>query len=213
MEIKYSESRKIATVDGLNFCRDERTGYYLSSKPIGKRRKRLHVYIWEKHNGAIPYGHEVHHLKGKDHNELSDLLLMSREEHQRFHAENLSDERRAKMRKNLIEKAVPKAAEWHRSKEGREWHRKHGKDVWKNKLPKTYTCTNCGKEFETLNCYSAASNRFCSNNCKSAYRRKLGVDNETRNCQICGKKFTANKYSTKKRCSDCRHIRNKKGRE
>lgn len=211
MEVKYMCNGKVAKVDSYTFTKDEKTGYYLSSKTIGGKRKRLHVYMWEKHNGEIPEGYEVHHVTGdKSRNEIADLALLKAEDHRRYHAENLTDERKAKMRENLIKKAIPKAAEWHRSEEGREWHRKHGHDVWKNRKPITYQCTNCGAEFESLNVYSEKSNRFCSNNCKSAWRRRLGIDDEQRNCEICGAEFTANKYSARKRCEQCRHIKRAK---
>lgn len=212
MEIKYMCNGKVAKVDGYSFTRDERTGYYLSAKPINGRRVRLHVYMWEKHNGAIPKGCEVHHATvDKSRNEIADLQLLTAEEHREYHARNITEERKAQMRDNLINKAIPKAIEWHKSAEGREWHKQHGKDAWKNRKPIKYTCTNCGAEFESLNVYSDKSNRFCSNNCKSAWRRKLGVDDEKRSCEICGAEFTANKYSTRKRCDKCRHIKRPKG--
>lgn len=208
MEITYSDDGKTAEVDGIRFTRDSRTGYYLSSQSIHGKRKRLHVYVWEKHNGSIPKGYEVHHATGdKARNEIDDLQLLTAEEHRAYHINHMSEERREQLRKNLEEKARPKASEWHRSEEGREWHRKHGRDTWKNRKPITYTCTNCGNEFESLNVYTDNSNRFCCNNCKSAWRRKTGVDNEQRNCEICGSEFTANKYSKAKRCSQCRHIK------
>lgn len=208
MEIEYSNDGKIATVDGYKFNRDEKTGYYLSTKLTEDRRKRLHIYIWEKHNGAIPKGYHVHHATmDKAKNEIEDLQLLSESEHQRIHAENLSEEQKEKMRENLAKNARPKASEWHRSAEGREWHKQHGRDAWKNRKPIKYICTNCGKEFESLRAYPDTENRFCHNNCKSAWRRKSGVDNEQRNCEICGEQFTANKYSHAKRCSKCRHIK------
>ena len=45
MEVKYANDGKTALVDRLRFTRDEKTGYYLSTKPIEGSRKRLHIYI------------------------------------------------------------------------------------------------------------------------------------------------------------------------
>ena len=59
-------------------------------------------------------------------------------------------------------------------------------------------CVNCGNEFE---CIDNGHNRFCSNKCKSAYRRKSGVDNVERACVVCNKTFVTNKYSKKRSCS------------
>lgn len=56
----------------------------------------------------------------------------------------------------------------------------------------------CGKKFEgTAN----GVNRFCSNKCKSKFRRDSGIDDEYRICKVCGKKFKTNKYSKAKTCS------------
>ena len=101
--------------------------------------------------------------------------------------------------KMLKEKAIPKASEWHGSIAGKDWHKKHYEQV-KDKLHAKgmFVCQNCGKEFEAKN---TGANKFCSNKCKSEYRRKIGVDNETRICEICGREFTTSRYSKTKTCS------------
>lgn len=104
--------------------------------------------------------------------------------------------------------ARPKAIEWHKSEEGRKWHREHweislGKVMYKQK-PKTLKCLNCGKEYTTT---TFGITKFCSNNCKSAYRKKLGVDNEERICRHCGSKYITNKYSRRKYCDKCWRIK------
>lgn len=77
--------------------------------------------------------------------------------------------------------------------------------------PISLICENCGEVYETKN---LSGSRFCSNACKSAYRRASGVDNETRTCQECGKKFEVNKYEKQTYCSrKCAWKARKKGRE
>ena len=50
--------------------------------------KTLHRLIWEKHNGGIPKGYQVHHIDGnKLNNDISNLQLLSAEEHTTFHME------------------------------------------------------------------------------------------------------------------------------
>lgn len=142
-----------------------------------------------------------------EYTEGGKVVLLTEAEHKRVHAENMTDEQREARRAMLMEKAIPKAAEWHRSEEGREWHRKHGRETWNERTPTEYRCTNCGRTFETMNAYPETGNRFCSNRCKSAHRRRMGYDNEQRSCEICGAEFTANKYGTRKRCDECRYIR------
>lgn len=186
---------KIIEYDGLIFVRDDKTGYYLNSKT----HKRLHRYVWEKHNGKIPKGYDIHHIDhDKNNNDISNLRMMTQCEHMRLHGSELTEEQKQRMRENLTENARPKASEWHKSKEGREWHKIHGKQVAEQVEECEYICENCGK---TYSAKPLGKNRFCCNACKSAYRRKLGMDDETRICAYCGKAFLANKYSKITHCS------------
>jgi hypothetical protein len=44
--------------------------------------------IWEKHNGKIPYGYEIHHIDGnRKNNHISNLLCVSIEDHYKIHYE------------------------------------------------------------------------------------------------------------------------------
>lgn len=203
--VEYSDNYKYAYVDNYKFTRDEKTGYFLSSKNIGTSRKRLHIYIWESINGDIPKGYHVHHKdENKLNNEIDNLELLDKCVHSKLHGKEIrnNEERMAKTTKALLECAIPKACEWHKSKEGVEWHKKHYKRT-KDKLHRknTFKCKMCGKEFESIR------EGFCSNKCKSAYRRKIGVDDVSRICVVCGKEFKCNKYSKAKTCSNkCRGI-------
>lgn len=195
MEIEYKDG--YAYVDGYKFRRDKKTGYYLCSTTIGSSRPRLHVYMWSKYNGKIPKGNQIHHKdENKNNNEISNLLCMTRAEHLRWHADNMDEALIEKYRRNLNEKARPKAIEWHKSKEGREWHSKHSKGEKEKKIESV--CKYCGKTY-----LSKISTRayYCSGDCRSADRRKSGIDNERRNCVICGSEFVTNKYSKAKTCS------------
>lgn len=57
-------------------------------------------------------------------------------------------------------------------------------------------CERCSKQFE-----SKSPGRFCSNACKSAWRRASGADNEQRQCTLCGDTFEVNRYSKVRFCS------------
>lgn len=202
MKIEYFENGDLAIFNGLKFRRDKRSGYYLNSQT----HKRLHVYIWEFFNGEIPPGCHVHHKDfSKSNNEIDNLELLSKSDHAKLHGASWDSERYEKQIKNLKEKAIPKASEWHGSDSGREWHKMHYEDT-KERLhqKKTFICVECGKSFEGVdNGYT----RFCSNKCKAAHRRKSGVDNEIRQCEYCGKDFEVNKYAKTRTCS--RSCRNK----
>lgn len=200
--IQYFENGEIAIFDGLAFRLDKKTGYYLNAKT----HKRLHVYVWEHFNGKVPKGHHVHHADfNKANNEPDNLVLLGAKEHLALHGKSWSAERHEKQTKILVEVAIPKAAEWHSSESGRSWHKKHYEKM-KDSLyqKKVFVCEECGKEFEATN---HGNNRFCSNNCKSAARRKSGVDNETRKCDWCGNLFEVNKYAKTRTC--CRSCRGK----
>lgn len=184
---------KAIEYDGLRFVRDDKTGYYLNNKT----HKRLHRYVWEKYNGEIPKGCDIHHIDhDKSNNDISNLRMICKPDHMKLHGSELSDEQRERMRDNLTQNARPKASEWHKSEQGSEWHKSHYEKM-KERLheEKERKCLNCGKV------YYSEKGTFCSNACKSAYRRKTGVDNETRKCVYCGKEFTVNKYKKITHCS------------
>lgn len=195
--------------DGQKFTRDEKTGYYLKST---KPRKRLHIYIWEYYNGPVPKGCHIHHKDmNKYNNSISNLVCITRAEHNRIHSESLSDEERERRRDNMNKNARPKAIEWHKSKAGREWHKEQYKISLGNseKLKIKKKCECCGKEFET---YDNGRNRFCSNACKSRARRLSGVDNVEKVCIGCGKTYKVNKYHAKEQLYCSRKCADKYGR-
>lgn len=194
--IRYENDKKYAYFEGLKYTRDDKTGYYLNST----NRKRLHRAVWEHYNGSIPSGFHVHHNdRDKGNNEINNLKLLPHSKHTTIHGYERADEHYQEMCDNLSENARPKANEWHKSKEGKEWHRNHYKKI-KDKLLKEVTlkCEYCGEEYTAP---ESTQSRFCSNKCKSAWRRKEGLDLETRICEYCGNEFKANKYRTARTCS------------
>ena len=140
-------AEKYLFFDGKKFTRDDKTGYYLcSTGDENNVRKRMHVYVWEYFNGPISKGYHIHHIDGdKSNNDIQTL------------------------RKNMA-KATVMAKEWHNSNEGHEWHKKHYEQM-KEKLhiPKRFVCEYCNKEFVN----TQINSRFCSNKCKSAWRRMI----------------------------------------
>lgn len=189
------ESPKVIYFDNHKFTRDNKTGYYLCNTI----RKRLHRYVWEFYNGKIPKGYEIHHIDGnKANNDISNLQMLSKSEHRKVHADNLTDEQIQWKRDNFNKNARPKAIEWHKSEEGRKWHKEHYEKYKEtfSKVKIDLVCIYCGKEF-----VGTSDTKFCSNACKSAYRRKSGVDNITKICPICNKEFVSNKYKCVTTCS------------
>lgn len=188
-------NNKTIRMDGMEFTQSSRVYYYNSANRI-----YLHRYIWEKEHGSIPRGFEIHHIDGDaENNDLSNLTLLTADEHKAHHANLITDERREFLKRNMEEKARPAAIEWHKSESGREWHKEHYEEM-KHLLHKkgTFVCESCGCSYETTD---TKANRFCSNACKSKWRRDNGVDDVTRQCPVCKESFQANKYSKKVCCS------------
>jgi hypothetical protein len=201
--VEYDENKKYAYFNNMKFTRDEITGYYLSSKATkNNKRQRLHVYVWEYYKGEVPLGYEVHHKdENKNNNEPDNFEILISIKHRKLHANEIKydDKRLEKMKIILREKAQPKAKEWHASQDGRDWHKRHYYEMKDKLYIKVKTiCNVCSKEFLSP---GRETDKFCSNKCKSAFRRKSGVDNEERNCVICGKIFTIGKYLKGKTCS------------
>lgn len=195
-----NNSSNFEEVNGIKFWRDTK-GYWLGQ--VEGRPKRLHVYVWELHNGPVPDGYDIHHIDhNKDNNSIENLAAVQRSEHHKQHGLDLDKD----LCRYNLDKARPKAAEWHKSESGREWHKaqydRSLREKWDEMVSKP--CEVCGKMFE-CSVLVAHKTRFCSNNCKSQFRRDSGLDNIAVSCQICGREFETNKYSRGKFCSpECR---------
>lgn len=187
---------KTIIFEGVRYTKSIGKDYHYNSV----KRKHLHQAVWEHYYGSIPSGYHIHHIDlNKDNNDISNLAMMKEYDHLKLHSSLMTDERKEAMRKNLAQNARPKASEWHGSEEGIKWHKLHYENC-KAKLleKKNYICEECGDSFEAVD---NGHNRFCSNKCKSKWRRKSGADNVKKKCSICGEVFSINKYSKTKTCS------------
>lgn len=92
-------SNKIKTKYGTAIL--DKKGYYtISSRKEGNHHKRLHRLIWEENNGKIPNGYVIHHINGiSTDNNLSNLQLMSKKEHDLLHKN--SEETKKKISESL----------------------------------------------------------------------------------------------------------------
>lgn len=190
-----TNGEKTVHYNGVRFIRDDKTGYYLNSTI----QKRLHRYVYECEIGEIPRGYHIHHIDhDKNNNNIENLVLICPSAHASYHGKMRAETHYDEMIENLNVNARPKASEWHRSEEGRKWHSEMSIETWKKRTYEAYECQNCSNTYKTKD---RGNHKFCSNACKSAWRRKSGVDDEERQCAECGEKFTVNKYYKKIGCT------------
>lgn len=185
---------KVEIFNGTEFYLGD-DGYYRD-----KNYNYLHRCIWEYYNCSIPEGYEIHHIDlDKSNNDISNLRLLKASDHKKLHADLLTPEQRDWRRNNMNTVVHEAAKKWHQSEEGSAWHTKHIQEQHQNgSFKKELICTNCGKHFIGE---KKGENTFCSNACKSAYRRKMGLDNIKKVCPICGNEFETSKYKKVETCS------------
>ena len=171
---------------------------YYKSCAFGKVPKYLHRWVWEQCYGEIPQGFEIHH-KDEDtsNNSIDNLECVSKEQHNQLHSSKSWSDRDAMF--VHLEKIRPLSKSWHSSQDGLAHHKEIGALAYKSHIPVDRKCDNCGVDFKSKQIGNI--DRFCSNKCKSAWRRLSGVDNVDKPCIVCGNVFTSNKYSKTQTCS------------
>lgn len=141
-----------------------------SDKYLSRGGKKLHRDVWTVAFGEIPRGCHIHHKDGNTKNNALDNLECIPAS---IHLSGATRKRNASRIQHFTESAREKAADWHRSEEGRLWHRRHMARVktwtkWK-RVPKI--CPYCQVEFQGVQRTSGFSQIYCSEKCKmSAYR-------------------------------------------
>lgn len=161
--------------------------------------RRLHEELWMHANGvsSIPAGHHIHHIDhNPSNNDPSNLQAIPASDHAAHHGEQPRSERQ---RDHWYGKCLPAAAKWHGTAQGIEWHRQHGAAAWEGREYRRESCEQCGSAYSTRQVQR--TDRFCSNACKSAWRRAAGLDDEDRTCIQCGEVFRINRYSKTRCCS------------
>jgi len=187
--------RETVEYNGVRYYRYPDAKQFSDRQYFKRQGKLLHRVMWQDVFGPIPDGFDVHH-KDRDpgHNEPANFELLSRADHGFEHRGECSAAKRAH-----LDRIRPLASAWHGSDEGIAWHREHGAKSWHDRAPIDRGCEHCGKPYSTLG--RAGTERFCSNACKSDWRRKSGADNIMVICPVCGHEFTKNRYARAKTCS------------
>ena len=62
-------------------------GYIRYAKDASGRLRFEHSIVWEKYNGKIPFGMQIHHKDfNKTNNDIENLQLVTPAEHKRYHS-------------------------------------------------------------------------------------------------------------------------------
>lgn len=176
------------------------SGRYYQSGVKTDSERLLHRRIWSDEHGPIPPGYVVHHIDGNwRHNDLSNLELRERSEHQSEHMqERLATPDGLAAQRGHLARARAAASEWHRSEEGRAWHSEKAKRDWETRDLDAHRlkCEACGDEFGS----PVRTAQYCS----SACQQRIGFRTyftDKRTCAHCGADFMANRHRKTACCS------------
>ncbi len=141
--------------------------------------------IWKAAHGPIPDGFHVHH---RDENPLNNsptnLVCISAAEHHAEHAApGVFPPWLAAVHSQALELAGRVAQIRGRARLA-PGARQAGMG---SRQPVRRSCIQCQDEFESITLRE--NDRFCSNNCKTKWRKASGVDDEDRTCEYCGGVF------------------------
>lgn len=181
----------------IQFFNGQKYKLHKNERYYSKWNRRLHREVWEYYNGEIPKDYHIHHVDGNTHNNnIENLNLIHKRLHLKFEGKKRF-KNNPKFAKEFHAKGIVSAKEWHKSEQGIQWHKEHAK---------IYTfgvfdypekeCLQCTKLFKP----KTKQTKFCHNNCKSAFRKKQGTDNQKRICKKCGVEFECNKYNQQQNC-------------
>lgn len=188
----------VVEFNGIRYYRKP-DGYYKSDF-VRSGGKYLHREVWKHRNGEPPAGSCIHHVNGVKHdNRIENLVCLPLGAHSTHHGlERNSTEEGRSASVAALALGRDKAALWHGSPAGRRFHREIGKLSWEGRARVKLLCAHCGETY--LGFREMVKRGFCSPACQGAARKKSGVDDEHRNCSVCGAEFRANKYSKNRTC-------------
>lgn len=144
--------------------------YYLCGRYFQNKGVRLHIRVWEYHNGAIPEGSHVHHKdEDRSNNAPTNLESLTLQDHLGGRHGDASGKRAVQS----IDKARVAAAAWHGSDAGKAWHSSHYaehiKPIMDARVPAV--CQQCGAEYQ-VSAAKVKQGKYCGNNCKARALRK-----------------------------------------
>lgn len=144
--------------------------YYLCGRYFQRKGVRLHIRVWEHHNGPVPEGHHIHHADDdRSNNDPGNLECLTIPEH----LGGRHGEESGRRGRGSIKKANVAAAAWHGSPKGKQWHSEHFEQHIKPTMDKRVpaVCRECGGKY-LVSAARIAQGKFCSGACKARALRK-----------------------------------------
>lgn len=141
---------------------------------LARGGKRLHRDAWQDAFGSIPDGCHIHHRDGNVlNNRLENLECVPAAQH-------CSDSHAKRKSIAFTAYARKRAADWHKSDEGRLWHKRQAKRAksWTKWKREERPCEQCGKLHMALVRKSGNAGKYCSQACKVSAYRERGLANE-----------------------------------
>lgn len=203
--ISYGTSRNgndMQIFNNVRFYKSKKERYFLGC--INRKRKRMHVYVWEFYNGAIPLKHHIHHKDDNPvNNAISNLEILFGKDHSSMHAKRRVKNNPA-FYKEFSATGIKRVKEWRESQQGQIQQKNHGKWLGKmaqaNKEEKVCKCLHCGKETTYRN---MGGKKYCNDKCKFKYRHERAPIYEKK-CVGCGRLYKT-KYKDGVNCSTTCH--------
>lgn len=165
----------------------------------------LHRAVWESVHGPIPAGCEIHHIDQNPlNNAATNLECLTVGEHRRKEA-SLGTFSSPKQLDHL-QRIRGKAADWHRSEEGRAWHAENARRAMRKRVRVVKSCQVCGGEFRTIH----TNAKFCSPKCCDKIRGPRTPTHQLI-CQFCNAAFMSSRKAQQCCSTSCRgklmHVR------
>ncbi len=180
---------------GRKYWLTKRGKYYRAAKRYDNIPEQfLHRVIWYRAHGEIKKGWCVHH---KNHdstdNRLSNLQLVTRSEHAKYHRKLYLRSLSAKEKEQSIRKLVDGGNKWRRTALAKRFMRLNGYRSVALRSNTKRSCVVCGRIF------SAYRAIVCSKFCGHRHQRNTHLKSKT--CAICGAAFK----SYRKDAATCSH--------
>lgn len=187
-----ADNKPFQTFNGKNFKLQPGEKYFNNGS------KRMHIFVWEFHNGKRPKGFHVHHKdENKWNNTAENLELKAAGKHISEHVKKRFKDN-PELIKKFVENTQRGVKEWRKTPQAKEQYRRVAleNNFGRPDLP-IQKCQQCKNDFKPI----SYGTKFCSVNCKQKSIRDNPKNKVTRICTFCHKDFNVYKHSKSTHCS------------